>query len=151
MLEPCAVVFCDLFLLEDVVGLVSSINAKTLQFGLLLMTALLFGVPTVAAQNTVDNDGLVSADGTLVPDFERNDRQNEDDLYEQQWKKPAGPLEPQDPLNKSYEAQSSQRLDERDNARISGTQTQLLASPLNEAPRDFRDDEFVYRLAIEAY
>ncbi len=138
----CSDFSCDVLRVEVVLGFISQRYIRFLRFGLLLAAAVLFAVPAAEAQNR----GLVAADGTLTPDYER-----EEGGVGQGASNPSWQPEPQDPLNKTYENQSSQSLDQRDRDRMQARGRRQLPSPLDEVPRDFRDDEFVYQLAQEAY
>ena len=57
-------------------------------------------------------------------------------------------FEPQDPLNRVYDNHNSQTLDRRDREqRNQDLQNSPLPNPLDEVPRDFRDERFTQRLA----
>ncbi len=143
----CSDFSCDVLRVEVVLGFISQRYTRFLRFGFLQAAAVLFVVSAAEAQNR----RLVANDGTLTPDYERADHQGEEGSVGQGASDPSWQPEPQDPLNKTYDSQSSRALDRRDRDRMQAQGRTLLPSPLDEVPRDFRDDEFVYQLAQDAY
>ena len=132
-------------------GLLGEQKAGEFFSSALFMVALCFVVagwysPAMAQEE----NGPIAEDGTLLSDFERAEQQWEQDPTEQGARQKDRLIEPQDPLNQSYNAQKAQVLDRQDKARRDGRTFLLLPTPLQEAPRDFRDDELVERLAREA-
>ncbi len=102
-----------------------------------------FAVPSAIAQQVAPSEQLLGADGTLIPDFERSDRQTPVETGEELTvQAPARVIEPQDPLNQSYANVASTAIDQRNNERFNS----VLADPLNQQPRNFRDTSFTQGL-----
>lgn len=142
----CSDFSCDLFRVEVVLSFVCQLVTKILRSVLPLEVALLFALavspPAAMAQGVEQNDGPLGADGTLVPDFERNEVRGQE--------LPAQLPQPRDPLDQRYDGHSSRSMDDRDRAWFADRIGDALPAPLLQLPRDFRDDAFAYRLAQEA-
>ncbi|MCP4934511.1 MAG: outer membrane beta-barrel protein [bacterium] len=117
--------------------------AKLVRLGSAIALAAFFAVPGVFAQQTPRSDQLLASDGTLIPDFERSDRQQvEEPGGESAVQAPVRVNEPQDPLNESYANDASRSIDQRDIERFNS----VLPDPLNQLPHNFRDTSFTQGL-----
>ena len=139
--------------LEIVLGSFYHHLATSLRFGSILGLGLFFVVPTISAQQISRGEELLAPDGTLIPDFTRAARQEEASELEEPGLTPAVPTaanrpgaDPsQDPLDRAYAAQSSEAIDRRANQRLNNPPNTLLPTPLEQAPRNFREDDWLQR------
>lgn len=127
-----------------VLGCIFQCLAKSVRCGSLLVFGLFLVVPSALAQQAPIGEQLLAADGTLIPDSDRSGERADVDLFDEPTQRPpARVFEPQDPLNNIYANSSTSAIDRRDNERVRNS----LRDPLNQAPRNFRDDRFLQRLA----
>ena len=126
--------------------------ARVLRHGVALSLVLFFAASMARAEQINPTERLISPDGSLVPDFERNRIADDNpDLYDDALQRRVRPRpEPQDPLNKLYENSSSAVLDRLDREQGADFSAGRWRDPLLQVPRDFRDDSFVQDLVRQA-
>ncbi len=139
-------------------GCISKGLARFIVFGLLSATVQLFVMSNALAQQARNGSRLLGADGTLTPDFQRSQPANPQDELDpfdgQTTALPVARPEPQDPLNQVYASRASREIDRQNDESLNNPARTgvegLLPMPLNEAPRNFRDDRFLQGLARQA-
>ncbi len=110
-----------------------------MRLGSVIALMAFFAVPSAIAQRVTPGEQLLGADGTLIPDFERTERQSQlEPGIEPAVQATARALEPQDPLNQSYANAASTAIDQRNIERFNN----VLPAPLSQRPRNFRDTSF---------
>ncbi len=115
-----------------------------MRLGSMIALLAFFGMSTALAQQVTRSQELLAADGSLIPDFERFERQEQG----QPGGEPVATTAPQrtgpqDPLDQIYANSASTVIDQRNNERLNT----VLPDPLNQPPRNFRDTSFTQELA----
>ena len=115
-----------------------------MRLGSVIALTAFFVVPSaMLPSRPLAANSCLGADGTLIPDFERSDRQPRVEPGEEPVvQAPVRVNEPQDPLNQSYANAASTAIDQRNNERFNS----VLPDPLSQRPRNFRDTRFTQGL-----